>query len=147
MIINIRLTDRAVKHVIDSTGLDEESATEFAQEIITLCEKSGSPGPGKASDRENRLEAVIWNSFQALKGFGVDVLGYRLDALPKAIEDVMRAEGEKKVDRIPNSTARKLRDLLGAMIRGETVESRVITDLFEELGDILEQEESSNENL
>jgi hypothetical protein len=45
MIINIRLTEAAVEYVAGRAGLDMESAEELAQEVISLCDKSGTPSP------------------------------------------------------------------------------------------------------
>jgi hypothetical protein len=42
MIINIRVTDKAIEWIMKETGLEEEDAGELAQMVVNLCDKSGA---------------------------------------------------------------------------------------------------------
>lgn len=54
MILNIRVTDRAIKYLQDNYRMEEEEAGEVAQTVISLCEISGTPTP-KYSEEKNLL--------------------------------------------------------------------------------------------
>lgn len=126
MIITIRVTEAAIEHIKQETGLDEEDAGELAQILVGLYEVKGSPDPDyklpeKSSEREDRLEAVIWEGFQVLKRYGVNILRYRMDGLPKAIEEAANLPGPR--------LRRAAQDVVNLSHKSTTAES-----LFEAIG-------------
>lgn len=161
MIITIRVTEAAIEHIKQETGLDEEDAGELAQMLVGLYEVKGSPDPDyklpeKSSEREDRLEAVISEGFQILKRYGVNILRYRMDALPKAIKEAVNLPGPRLrraaqdvVNLSHKSTTAeslfeaigRLEQALGALPEGEGSEDRLykqaryIVDYFEKEGE------------
>lgn len=126
MIITIRVTEAAIEHIKQETGLDEESAGDLAQILVGLYELKGSPDPDyklpeKSSEREDRLEAVISEGFQILKRYGVNILRYRMDALPKAIKEAVTLPGPR--------LRRAAQDVVNLSHKSTTAES-----LFEAIG-------------
>lgn len=110
MIVIIRLTDEAVKHLQQVTGLGPEEAEEAAQMIINLSEKTVSPTPKYKKEKEllRELQSVT-RKYEGEETFDTFVKPHALQlfaALEQYFEEA-EIEGNKTYIRIID-TSREL---------------------------------------
>lgn len=102
MIINIRLTENAIRYVEEVTGTDRETAEEVAQMVITLSEKSGSiegeekpEGEGSGSRIRRLAEDVLHFYKWMVNNPGAPIAGRAsFEASLKRLEQALE-EGER----------------------------------------------------